>query len=262
MRVLRYIPIFTLPLTLTVSASDEQAEQPTSFIIKATPTQTIDTVELTQRFEKIGVNVLDVTASDLPGLVEVKTHNGNLFSSPTGDLFLTGTLYSLDNNGQYTDVLAKRQAPINAKKIASMADSTIEYGADNEKYVVTVFTDITCPYCGRLHSQIEDYNNLGITVRYLAFPRQGSTGLVADQLATIWAAEDPTSMMDKGKKSRRISVSDKDITKEREIIAQHHQLGRELGINGTPAIFLPNGELVSGYVPPAELIKQLEQSIQ
>ncbi|MEZ8862536.1 thioredoxin fold domain-containing protein [Vibrio sp. 10N.247.311.51] len=260
MRVLRHLPLLAIPFVLTACNASEEHAEPTSPANKAAPTQTTDTVALTQRFEKIGVEVLSVRPSDIAGLIEVQTNNGTLFSSPTGAYFLAGTLYSLDDEGQYSDVLAKRQAPINAEKITAMADSAIEYKADNEKYVVTVFTDITCPYCGRLHSQVKDYNELGITVRYLAFPRQGATGPVADQLATIWAAADPKSMMDKGKESRRITVSNNDIAKEREIIAQHHQLGRELGINGTPAIFLPGGELVSGYVPPTELIKQLEQS--
>ncbi|WP_438878586.1 thioredoxin fold domain-containing protein, partial [Bacillus cereus group sp. Bce005] len=84
--------------------------------------------------------------------------------------------------GSYVDVLAKRQAPINAQKLQQVASSTIEFKAPQERYIVSVFTDTTCGYCVRLHSQIKDYNDLGITIRYLAFPRQGVAGPVADQM--------------------------------------------------------------------------------
>jgi len=84
--------------------------------------------------------------------------------------------------------------PINAEKIAQFRDSMIEYKADNEKYAVTVFTDITCGYCVRLHQEMKEYNKRGITVRYLAFPRQGPSGQVADNMAKIWCAADPANV--------------------------------------------------------------------
>ena len=165
----------------------------------------------------------------------------------------------MDENGKFSDVLAERQAPLNAEKVAAMSDTVIEYKADNEKYVVTVFTDITCGYCVRLHSQMQGYNDLGITVRYMAYPRQGATGQVADQMAAIWASDDPKTAMHDAKVNRQMPASGKDLAEHKQIIAKQYQLGRELGINGTPAIVLASGELVSGYLPPAQLIQRLEQ---
>ena len=197
--------------------------------------------------------------SDIDGLIEVQTNNGIIFSSPTGEHFIAGTLYSLDENGKFSDVLAERQAPINAAKIAEMSDTAIEYKADNEKYAITVFTDITCGYCVRLHSQMQGYNDLGITVRYMAYPRQGATGQVATQMAAIWGSEDPQEAMHDAKVNRQMPDSANATSETKSVIAKQYQLGRELGISGTPAIFLPSGELVSGYLPPAQLIQRLEQ---
>ncbi|KHD25149.1 thiol:disulfide interchange protein [Vibrio caribbeanicus] len=246
MSVLRRMTLLTLPLLLaaqSVSANEV----------------TFDKAQLEARFAKLGLEVKQVVPADIDGLVEVQTTGGVLFASPTGDYFLAGTLYKLDGNGQYEDVLAKRQAPINAAKIESFKDSMIEFKADNEKYVVTVFTDITCGYCVRLHNQMQGYNDLGITVRYMAYPRQGGTGSVADQMAAIWGAENPQSAMHDGKVNRKFPEQSKDFAKYQDIIKQHYALGRELGISGTPAIFLPNGEMVGGYLPPAQLLKRLEQ---
>jgi thiol:disulfide interchange protein DsbC len=239
------------------NASEVKVEQ-TSTAIEVVPTQTIDTAALTKRFEKIGIKIEKIVPSDIDGLLEVQTNSGIIFSSPEGDHFLAGTLYSLDDNGKFRDVLAERQAPLNAKKVAALSDTVIEYKANNEKYVVTVFTDITCGYCVRLHSQMQGYNDLGITVRYMAYPRQGATGQIADQMAAIWASEDPKAAMHSAKVERKMPAASKDLAEQKQIIAKQYQLGRELGISGTPAIVLPSGELVSGYLPPAQLLQRLE----
>lgn len=247
MSVLRRMTLLTLPFLLaaqTVSAAEAK----------------FDKGQLEQRFAKLGLEVKDVVPAEIDGLVEVQTSGGILFATPSGDYFLAGTLYKLDGNGQYEDVLAKRQAPINAAKIEAFKDSMIEFKADDEKYVVTVFTDITCGYCVRLHSQMKGYNELGITVRYMAYPRQGATGSVADQMAAIWGAEDPQTAMHNGKVNRQFPEKGDDYAKYQEIVKQHFALGRELGISGTPAIFLPNGEMVGGYLPPAQLLQRLQQT--
>ncbi|MEZ9065038.1 thioredoxin fold domain-containing protein [Vibrio atlanticus] len=259
MSVLRCLPLLALPLMITACNASEAKVETTSTAVEAAPAQAIDTAALTKRFEKIGIKVDKIVPSDIDGLLEVQTNSGIIFSSPEGDHFLAGTLYSLDENGKFSDVLAERQAPLNAEKVAAMSDTVIEYKADNEKYVVTVFTDITCGYCVRLHSQMQGYNDLGITVRYMAYPRQGATGQVADQMAAIWASDDPKTAMHDAKVNRQMPASGKDLAEQKQIIAKQYQLGRELGINGTPAIVLASGELVSGYLPPAQLIQRLEQ---
>ncbi|EME0827433.1 bifunctional protein-disulfide isomerase/oxidoreductase DsbC [Vibrio vulnificus] len=260
MSVLRRLTLLTLPLFVTACGAEEsqavETAQPTAQVVANTH---FDSEALKARFSKLGLNIMDIQPSDVAGLVEIQTNGGVLFASNDGKHFIAGTLYAIDDNGGYKDVIAERQAPLNAAKIAKFSDSVIEYKADNEKYVVTVFTDITCGYCVRLHSQMQGYNDLGITVRYMAYPRQGATGPVAEQMATIWCAEDPKSAMHNAKVDRTFDNPAKDLKQCKETIQAHYNLGRELGISGTPAIFLPNGELVGGYLPPADLLKRLEQ---
>ncbi|MEZ8833461.1 thioredoxin fold domain-containing protein [Vibrio cyclitrophicus] len=259
MSVLRRLPLLAFPLMIAACNASEAKVEPTSTTVEVASAQAIDTAALTKRFEKIGIKVDKIVPSDIDGLLEVQTNSGIIFSSPEGDHFIAGTLYSLDDNGKFSDVLAERQAPLNAEKVAAMSDTVIEYKADNEKYFVTVFTDITCGYCVRLHSQMQGYNDLGITVRYMAYPRQGATGQVADQMAAIWASDDPKEAMHDAKVNRQMPASGKNLAEQKQLIAKQYQLGRELGINGTPAIVLASGELVSGYLPPAQLLQRLEQ---
>lgn len=217
-----------------------------------------ETDQLTARFEKLGVAVTDIKPADISGMFEIHTNSGVLFSDAKGQYFIAGTLYQLHDDGQYTDVIAKRQAPLNAAKIEKKADEMIVYPADDEKYVVTVFTDITCGYCVRLHSQLEQYNKAGITIRYLAFPRQGPTGDVAHQMAAIWCADDQKQALSDAKLHRDALVFDSKAQQCQSKIEQHYQLGRDLGVQGTPAIFLPNGEMVGGYLPADKLLARLE----
>lgn len=247
MSVLRRMTLLSLPLLVAAQA------------VTAAETK-VDKAQLEKRFSKLGLEINKVVPADIKGLVEVQTSGGVLFASPDGEYFLAGTLYKLDKDGQYEDVLAKRQAPINAAKINKFKDSMIEFKAKDEKYVVTVFTDITCGYCVRLHNQMKDYNNLGITIRYMAYPRQGGTGSVADQMASIWGAKNPQEAMHDGKVKREFPEKSKDFAKNQEIIKKHYALGRELGISGTPAIFLPYGEMVGGYLPPDQMLKRLQQT--
>ena len=230
----------------------------TSFAYASSGTE-INKAELADRFAKLGLQVIDVVQADIKGLVEVQTNSGVLFASPDGEYFIAGSLYQLDDKGEYQDVIAKRQAPINAQKITAMKDSMVEFKAGNEKYVVTVFTDITCGYCVKLHREMQGYNDLGITVRYMAYPRQGPVGEVADQMASIWCADDPQLAMHDGKVNRQFPAKGDNFAQCQETIKKHYMLGRELGVSGTPAIFLPSGEVVGGYLPPDQLIQRLEQ---
>ncbi|WP_165310312.1 bifunctional protein-disulfide isomerase/oxidoreductase DsbC [Vibrio ziniensis] len=232
-----------------------------SFSASSSAATDIDKDVFINKFEKLGMPVIDVVPSSIDGLVEVKTEGGVLFASPDAQYLIAGTLYELSEDGSYVDVMAKRQAPINAEKIAQFRDSMIEYKAENEKYAVTVFTDITCGYCVRLHQEMKEYNKRGITVRYLAFPRQGASGQVADSMAQIWCSEDPAAAMHNAKVTRTMAevAKGKNLAQCKQTITDHYQLGRQLGISGTPAIFLPSGDMVGGYLPPAQLEQRLQQ---
>ena len=257
MILLRRLFIVALPILAFFTVPASVAASPSNGVMKHA---NVDKQALQARLGQLGIKVLDIQPADIDGLVEVHTNGGVLYATPNADKFIAGTLYGLDNSGNYVDLLAKRQAPLNAKKIAAERDNMIEYKADHEKYVVTVFTDITCGYCAKLHSQMKQYNDEGITVRYLAFPRQGPHGEVATQMASIWCAKDPVAAMDEAKQSHRLPEAGDNIAQCKQEVAHQFQLGQSLGVNGTPAIFLPNGEMIGGYLPPKQLLSRLQQS--
>jgi thiol:disulfide interchange protein DsbC len=127
--------------------------------------------------------------------------------------------------------------------------SMIVYKAENEKHVLSVFTDIDCVYCRKLHQEMAQMNELGITVRYLAFPRAGLNSPSYDKAVSVWCAGDRNAAMDSAKGSGQIEAIKCDAP-----VAMHMQVARQLGVNSTPSLVLEDGRLQPGYAPPKQLL--------
>jgi len=140
------------------------------------------------------------------------------------------------------------------KKLKAFEKEMIVYKAPQEKHVITVFTDTSCGYCQKLHSEMADYNRLGITVRYLAFPRGGIKSATYNTMVSIWCADDQKLAMDNAKKRREIAPETCKNT-----VKEQYELGLFFGVNGTPAIILEDGSLKPGYLPADRLVQMLEQ---
>ncbi|OBT07304.1 thiol:disulfide interchange protein [Vibrio sp. UCD-FRSSP16_10] len=218
-----------------------------------------DEAKIKERFAKIGVSVMQVEALEFDGLVEVTTNQGTFYATPKGDYFIPGKLYSLDDSGNFKDVTALRNGPKIANLLNNVSDEMIVYKAENEKHVVTVFTDTSCGYCLKLHRQMEQYNKLGITVRYLAFPRSGPQSKVGHEMANIWCSEDPATVMSDVKiRGKNALAPNSDIKKCQAMITEQYQLGKAVGVSGTPAVFSEKGINVGGYLSPKDLLARLE----
>ena len=138
--------------------------------------------------------------------------------------------------------------------LKALEKEMIVYKAPQEKHVITVFTDITCGYCHKLHEEMKDYNALGITVRYLAFPRQGVQSQAEQDMKAIWCAKDRNKAFDDAMGGKGVQAATCDID-----IANHYALGVQFGINGTPAIVLNDGYVVPGYQGPKEMKAFLDE---
>ena len=134
----------------------------------------------------------------------------------------------------------------------------IIFSPDEVKHTVSIFTDIDCTYCRRLHSQIGDYLEQGIEVRYLLYPRSGPASPSWTKAEQVWCAQDRNEALTLAKLDQDFTADDCDPS----IIATHYEMGQEVGLRGTPAIILEDGTLVSGYLPPLQLTEALSASAQ
>ena len=97
-----------------------------------------------------------------------------IYVTEDGKYFFYGELYSIDesNINNLTDE-AKQDKRANLISSNLSSADFITFPAQRAKHEITVFTDVDCGYCRKFHSEIADYNEIGITVNYVAFPRSG-----------------------------------------------------------------------------------------
>ena len=221
----------------------------TALLITASATAMASDAEIKSKLQALGAKNIEVKDSPVKGLKTAVTDQGILYVSENGQYVLQGKMYELTNKGP-VDVAGK----FLADKVNALKNEMIIYPAKNEKYVVTVFMDITCHYCHILHQQLKEYNDLGITVRYLAFPRAGMNE-TARQMEAIWTAKDPVFALNEAEKGNL----PKEL-KAPNIVKRHYDLGVQLGVQGTPSIVTSTGELIGGYLKPKDLLAALKES--
>jgi thiol:disulfide interchange protein DsbC len=201
------------------------------------------------------VPVKTVRETAMAGLFEVRLANGETFySDADGSHFLVGDLYENADQGLVNLTEQGRNAE-RADRLAEVPEEArvIFRGAGESRSELVVFTDTTCPYCRQLHQEVPRLNELGVEVHYLAFPRAGMEGEGARVMRQVWCAEHPSEAMSAAKRQETLSGS---ADCDNPVEEQYH-LGRALGVQGTPAIILPDGRLVPGYVPAERLAAML-----
>ncbi len=199
----------------------------------------------------LGLSISAIGDSPISGLLQIVTSKGFFYATPDGKYLLQARIYNLDEDMKNETEVAL--GGMRLKGIEEFNDSVIEFKAKNEKYVVNVFTDITCGYCRKLHHEMDQYNDAGITVRYLAFPRGGLRSKSYNDMVSVWCAKDQQSAMTDAKNGESVENS-----QCANAVAQQYNFGQQIGVGGTPNIILPDGSLIGGYQPAQQLLQSLK----
>lgn len=178
------------------------------------------------------------------GMNIAMTNQGIFYVSNDGRFISQGPIFDMKSG-------SPKALTNNAVKmlVSTIKKDAISFKAPDEKYQVTVFTDIACTYCQKFHGQIGEYNKQGITVNYLAFPRQGVDSESGKQMQSIWSSVDKKTAFDNSYRDKAVPK----ISGMVSYVKHHYDIGRQIGITGTPTIVLDNGEVIGGYVPPEKL---------
>lgn len=195
---------------------------------------------------------------DLPGvdLKEVTANNSVVYMDPEGRYLFFGTLLDLEQKRNLSE-----EAQTTARVLALDAipdDEKIIYEPSNVLHRVTVFTDISCTFCERLHQHMAEYNDRGIAIEYVAFPRGGDRNPAWAQMQAVWCADDKKAAYDAafGAAGTAGAASCADP------VAKHYELGESLDIRGTPAIFTASGRHIGGFLEPDRMLIELEREKQ
>tara|TARA_Y100000768_G_scaffold118267_1_gene87359 strand:+ start:1827 stop:2537 length:711 start_codon:yes stop_codon:yes gene_type:complete len=217
-----------------------------------------DELKIISSLEKVlpeGMSIQGIKKSQIENLYIVDIGDLQpLYVSQNGEFFFYGELYAI--NGAQLENTTKNEINLKRKKILDNelgADDFISFKSKNEKFKVVIFTDVDCGYCRKFHNEMADYNNLGITVNYVAFPRSGLESNSFNKIVTAWCSTNPNETMTQIKQGQEVALS----LCEDNPVKKHYLLGQKIGITGTPAIIKSNGELLPGYLSPEELLSRL-----
>ena len=202
-----------------------------------------------------GTKPEDLRLTPLPGIYEL-THGADIsYVSSDAKYIFSGDLFRVAEGGDFPNLTEGRRRELRAKLVADMPESDMIVFAPKEtKYTITVFTDVDCAWCRKLHSEMAEYNKLGVRVRYMAWPRSGPATEAWSKAVGVWCAANKAEAMSRAKRGEAV----KPASCAQNPVQKQWDLGRQLGVRGTPGLILADGELVPGYLPPAELVKHLQ----
>jgi thiol:disulfide interchange protein DsbC len=195
-----------------------------------------------------------VAPTPIPGIVEVRRGADIVYMSRDGKYVLTGDLYQVAG---HEDLSELRRRELRRNLIAAVPESQmVVFSPPHPRYTVTVFTDVDCVYCRALQSQIARYNQLGIRVQYMSFPRTGPNTASWFKAEQVWCSRDRRAALTRAKLGRPLSAR----ICPNNPVAREYALGEAIGLEGTPGIVASNGAIVGGYLPPKALLAALKDS--
>lgn len=213
--------------------------------------------DLINKISKIlptGLPINFIEETSMPDFYVVNVANNQiLYVSKDFKFVLAGEVIAL-NDGEITSLNDIYENKFIKNIISSIKpNESIDFVSSNERFKLKIFTDVSCSYCRLLHSEIDQYLSNGITINYLAFPRDGLDSEVYKDMVSVWCSLDPKDSLNKLKKGENIESKNC-----KNPVEEHFRKGSLIGITGTPTIILEDGTKFSGYIPANELIKILE----
>ncbi len=232
-KIITIIAISLCGLTLSIAHANENAIR--QALAKSMPSVTVESVK----------------SSEISGLFEV-TVGGNIFYvSDDGKYLIQGHLVDI---AARTDLTEEKLSGARKQAVDKLGlDKMIVFKPKISKYTVSIFTDIDCGYCRKLHSEIDQYMAEGITIQYLFFPRAGKGSDSYHKAVSVWCADDRKVALTAAKKGDKLDTKTCDNP-----VDQHMQLAEDFEVKGTPMIVTEKGNIFPGYLPAKQLAEALE----
>jgi len=208
-------------------------------------------IEIARRLE---VKLEDVQPSPIPGLYEIRSGTEVGYVSVDGRYYVDGDIFDMETKGNLTEG-RRQQGRLDLLSKVSDADAIVFAPKGPVRHTLTVFTDIDCTFCRRMHQEMAELNRLGIRVRYLMYPRSGPDTESWHKAEAVWCSADRRDALTRAKRGEIIKAASCKAP-----IAEQYALGREMGIRGTPGIITAKGEYLAGYLPAARLLEYLSET--
>jgi thiol:disulfide interchange protein DsbC len=200
-----------------------------------------------------GTKLEDLRPSPIPGIYEFAQGADVSYLTADGKYFLDGNLYDMDSRENLTEALRARARLIMINAVPE--SEMVIFSPKIPLYTITVFTDVDCAYCRKLHSDIAELNRLGVRVRYVFFPRTGPNTESWKKAEAVWCSANRNEALTRAKSGAQLDMTK---TCDATPVAREYALGHSIGVRGTPTMVTERGDSISGYMPPPELVQQLK----
>lgn len=221
--------------------------------VSATAMAEDDYTTVEERIRALAPNAtIAISETPIEGVLMVQVSGDIVYATSDGKYLIQGRVIDMDTREDLTE---GAKSEIRQEIMAGIDRSNqIVFAPEEPAYELTVFTDIDCGYCRKLHDQVAEYNEEGISIRYMAFPRAGIGSRSYEKAVTVWCSDDQQKAMTEAKAGVEMAP----IQCENPV-AEQYQLGMALGVSGTPALLTSDGQLIPGYVAPEQLRQRLDR---
>lgn len=194
-----------------------------------------------------------INQSPIDGYYEVAFGTQIIYISNDGQYAIQGTLVDLlDGKKNLTEIAENNVRKQFMEEVNAL--EPISFGAEKPRHTITVFTDIDCPYCQKMHEEMDQYASYGIKINYLLFPRNGITSPGYLNAVSVWCHNDRKDALTRAKAREKIEKKTCDNP-----VVDHFEIGKKVGVTGTPAVLTQEGKLMPGYLPAKDLAQRLDE---
>ncbi|MBT8148279.1 MAG: DsbC family protein [Gammaproteobacteria bacterium] len=190
------------------------------------------------------IQVLALNPTEMNEIIEVELSTGELlYTDISGEYLFAGDMFQSGPTGLINLSSQTRQVRTVEKIAAIPEEEMIIYEPEEKRAAITVFTDVDCQYCRALHRDMSKLLDIGVEIRYIAYPRGGAQAGSYQKMISVWCSEDRQKTLTQAKNGQNLP--------ERECenpVLEHYALGNEIGISGTPALVLADGRVIPGYM--------------
>lgn len=232
--------VYAMPLCFALSAASADEGKPLS------------KEELASKLN--GVTASQIADSPVPGIYQVTIGSSVAYVTKDGRYVFQGDITDVASGANITEETRARArvAMLSTVDRSSMIVFSPKDG--KVKHTVTIFTDVDCGYCRQFHRDIDKVTALGIEVHYLSFPRTGPNTESWAKAEGVWCSKDRNAALTKAKLGGEVPQAKCGATP----VESEYSLGKRIGVRGTPAVFTETGDYIGGYLPPATLLKMLD----
>ncbi len=211
-----------------------------------------------QKLLRVDLDKVAIKPSVISGIYEVSLGGEVIYMTTDGRYLLIGDIRDAKTGENFTEK-KRSEVRLTSIKTVKEQDSIIFKSKEKEtKHILYVFTDVECPYCAKFHQEVPKLNEAGVEVRYLAFPRAPEGSEDFTKMISVWCSKDRQQALTDAKAGKNVEK----IACDNNPVKQELELGRTVGVTGTPALILPTGELLPGYVPAERLVAYIKEAVK